>query len=147
MTPRDRRICRKCWNAKITPVYHPETVTVQYDGEEWSLFIPKMPVFQCPACGHQPKGWGRYEIGQVVNHALAKKAGVLMPDEIAAMHDPDVYNYRKIARAITSFSGKSVYWASISCWEDGMCVQGRAMDAILRRYRRHLQNCKERTAE
>jgi len=130
------RTCRECRRGKIAPTYHPERVEKWYDGEKWSLFISKMPLFKCTTCGYTPSGY-TYDRNEAIRLAIFREAGLLMPDEIYEIVIPYCHGYRQLARHLTIFGGVPVDHELLSDWVAGIRIPSRAMDAILRRFRLH----------
>jgi putative zinc finger/helix-turn-helix YgiT family protein len=98
---------------------------VRLDGRLHDVTVPELVVPKCSACGELVFS---NDTDEQINRALRTQLGLLQPDEIRAKR----VRLRLTQRALAGHIGVAA--ETLSRWESGLLIQGRAMNTLLRLY-------------
>jgi putative zinc finger/helix-turn-helix YgiT family protein len=117
--------CIECKQKEIYPQETDYTTTIKYDGAEYTIRVPDLAIPTCRHCGEQSFTVGT---GDRIADAIREKVGLLTPQEIQAGRNRLEVSQSEMANRL------GVDEAMLSRWEEGMVLQPRAMDNLLRVY-------------
>jgi putative zinc finger/helix-turn-helix YgiT family protein len=117
--------CPNCKNDSVVPVTIPYTARIKQDGIMHTVSVAALEVPRCSVCAEVLI---TDEADEQVNRALRKQLGLLLPEQILANRTALGLSRQELAEQI------GVAEETISGWETGAFIQGRAMDTLLRLY-------------
>ncbi len=118
--------CGKCRQQSMALVTIPYEIDVNHDGRVYKVHIAALTVPRCGACGRIVID---DEADQAIQAAFRKEAKLLSPEEIRRGRQAIGYtNQQEFADCL------NVAVATVSRWENGVQVQQRFHDGVLRAF-------------
>ena len=115
--------CPRCRKREVRPITIPHQSQVRHDGELHTIVVPHLEVPQCGNCGEYV--FDNHADDQI-SQALRAKLHLLTPEHIRANREALSLSDRQLADLL----GVAEEW--VSQWEDGLRIQSRAEDNLLR---------------
>ena len=119
------RRCAECGNVSVQPEKVSQTAKIKHDGKVHEIRVNDMPIDRCSDCGEE---FFTNATADAKSAALRSHLGLLQPTEIRellALHD---LTQRKFAAHLR------VAEETVSRWLNGLSIQSRALDALMRVY-------------
>jgi DNA-binding transcriptional regulator YiaG len=117
--------CIECGQNEVRPAVIAHRINKNHDGRIYPLFIRKLPVTRCDACGEI---YYTNDTDDKVSEALRQRLGLLTPEEIA----DHLKTLKMTQKAAASRLGVAA--ETLSRWIGGTMIQSRAMDNLLRAF-------------
>lgn len=118
------RRCFSCGERRVNRIEDRREVRVKYDGATYDLTVV-MPVNRCENCGATTLDNASHD---ATDHALRERIGLLHPHEIRAARTSLGLTQQQLASKIGCAA------ESLSRWENGLVVQSRVYDRMLRAF-------------
>src|SRR5262249_46650185 len=115
--------CGQCRQREVYPVEGEYTTEVAHDGRSYTVSIPNLRTFRCRNCGAMILDT---EANRQISLAFRRQVGLLTPDEIREKREALGVKQGELAAYL------SVAPAALSRWENGVQIQQRCMDKLLR---------------
>ncbi len=118
----------RCPNCRQKEVYrspYPYEAEVKHDGRLYKLSLPDLQAPQCRACGEILFD---DDVDEQVNEALREKIGLLSPEVILRQAKRLGLSQRKLATEL------GIAEETLSRWINGVQIQSKAMNNLLRMY-------------
>ena len=115
--------CVACGEEDVFPLETDYVANVKHDDVMIEVCVENFPIATCRKCGDQTFSIGDDER---ITAALRRQVGLLMPDEIAQARSQLQISQQALADQI------GVSQEMIAKWENGVSIQSRAMDNLLR---------------
>ena len=117
-------LCATCHKEEVYPDRVPYTIKVRHDDVVHSLKIEALEVPKCRSCGTLLFS---DRADDQISDALRSHLQLLTPAQIAAARTALMLSQAELAAQL------GVAEKSVSDWEEGMLIQSRAMDDLLRK--------------
>jgi putative zinc finger/helix-turn-helix YgiT family protein len=117
--------CGNCGTRTVVPAVIDHTAKVKHDGLIYELHLPNVEVPRCQTCGAT---YPTDAIDDKVSDALRERRRLLTPDQIKEGIKAVDLNQQEVAERL------GVAPETISRWVNGVLIQSRAMDNLLRVY-------------
>ena len=119
------RLCHECRQEAVRPAHIERTLDVRHDGAQHRVHVPRLPVLRCEHCGAVTYG---NDSDEAINRALRDHLALLRPEEIRTSREALGLTQEELGERI-GCAGES-----LSRWENGVVIQSRLYDRMLRAY-------------
>jgi putative zinc finger/helix-turn-helix YgiT family protein len=117
--------CGQCGRTEVFPARTTYTARIRHDGRLHEFTIPALRIPTCRACGERVF---TEDVDEQINESLREHLGLLSPDQIRE-------SIRRLGISQKELSqGLGIAEATISRWVNGVQIQSKAMDVLLRVY-------------
>jgi putative zinc finger/helix-turn-helix YgiT family protein len=124
-SPKFPRRCASCGKRGLSPATIKHTSHIKYEGKLHAVELDGLSVLKCQFCNEVLFG---NEADEQIAVALRSKLGLLPPRYIRERREALGLTQRALAEQIGAAE------ETISRWENGLLIQSRAMDTLLRLY-------------
>jgi putative zinc finger/helix-turn-helix YgiT family protein len=118
-------ICPECLKREVYPAQIDYTAEIKHDGVLHHVPIPHLTIPKCQACGELIFSG---DVDEQLNEALRAHRHLLTPAQIKAGREALSFTSGELAERL------GVEEDLLTRWEEGMLIQPRAMDNLLRLY-------------
>jgi DNA-binding transcriptional regulator YiaG len=101
------------------------SITLNYEGRDYALLVPALPVGTCRHCGYVTIP---HRSAVKIDDALVKAAGILTAAEIRG----NLLKLQLEPAEVADYLGVDA--ETVALWADGMRMQSRAQDRLMRLY-------------
>ncbi len=115
--------CADCYTLTVVPTIMDYTAKVKHDGVVYELHLPGIEIPRCQTCGET---YTTSAIDEQVNDALRSRLHLLTPAQIRKGIEKLGLKQQELAERL------GVAPETISRWVNGVLIQSRAMDNLLR---------------
>lgn len=119
------RRCGECGKVAVRSAKAPYTAKIKHDGKLHEFRIAKLPIDQCEACKEE---FFTNVSSDAKSDALREHLGLLQPTQIRELLAKHKLTQRKFAAHLR------VAEESVSRWLNGLSIQSRALDTLMRIY-------------
>lgn len=112
----------QCCSEKCVKQFVDDTVSVRYEGKNYTVEVSAVPVMDCPSCGTRTSGG---DLQTIARRALRRQLGLLQPEDIKAMRESLGLTQEDVERIL------GIATESLSRWENDRVIQSRAMNKFL----------------
>ncbi len=117
--------CMECGKREVVPARIPYTAEVKHDGTLYVIDIPELEIPVCTACGEKVF---TNDVDDQISEALRAHLKLLTPQQIRDAIKSLGMSQKELAERM------GVAEASLSRWINGILIQSRAMDNLMRVY-------------
>ncbi len=125
MAKRYPRRCSECGKVTVQAAQIAHNARIKHDGKLHELHIANLPVDRCLTCGEV---FFTNASSDMKSHALRAHLGLLQSEEIRQLLNDRRLTQREFARHLR------VAEESVSRWLNGLSIQSRALDTLMRLY-------------
>jgi len=119
------RRCSECGNVTVRPAKVPYDAKVKHDGKLHAFHVAHLPIDRCETC---KKEFFTNATSDAKSDALREHLGLLQPAQIRDFLAEHNLTQRKFAAHLR------VAEESVSRWLNGLSIQSRALDTLMRIY-------------